>query len=245
MDVAAKTGTTDDNYDRWLCGFTEYYTAVAWYGYDYNEKINYSGAQNPASVIWSSVMQSVHSGLTSRYFEKPNDVTCIKICKSTGLEANPSCGDTYDEYFLRGTIPKKCTQHNSKNKGSSTTEVTTNTNTNTDTNTNTNTNTNTKQNENVDTNNSVTNEVQNVTNTLNNNSINNNSINNTNTNNHITNTTNNNSANNNTNTTSSSGNSVSGNNTNTNTTKPSTNSTTGNTTANSVNNMLENSTIND
>ena len=25
MDVAAKTGTTDDSYDRWLCGFTPYY----------------------------------------------------------------------------------------------------------------------------------------------------------------------------------------------------------------------------
>ena len=28
VDVAAKTGTTDENYDRWLCGFTPYYTAV-------------------------------------------------------------------------------------------------------------------------------------------------------------------------------------------------------------------------
>src|SRR5699024_1521199 len=34
MDVAAKTGTTDDNYDRWLCGFTPYYSAACWYGYD-------------------------------------------------------------------------------------------------------------------------------------------------------------------------------------------------------------------
>ena len=28
MDVAAKTGTTDGHKDRWLCGFTPYYTAV-------------------------------------------------------------------------------------------------------------------------------------------------------------------------------------------------------------------------
>ena len=41
IDVSAKTGTTDANYDRWLCGFTPYYTAATWYGYDYNETVNY------------------------------------------------------------------------------------------------------------------------------------------------------------------------------------------------------------
>ncbi len=66
MDVAAKTGTTDDNYDRWLCGFTNYYTAVTWYGFDLNESIDYPGEQNPASVLWSSVMNSIHKGLSRK-----------------------------------------------------------------------------------------------------------------------------------------------------------------------------------
>lgn len=42
MSVAAKTGTTDDDYDRWLCGFTPYYTAATWFGYDKNETVRYS-----------------------------------------------------------------------------------------------------------------------------------------------------------------------------------------------------------
>lgn len=33
MSTAAKTGTTDDNYDRWLCGFSPYYSAACWYGF--------------------------------------------------------------------------------------------------------------------------------------------------------------------------------------------------------------------
>ena len=41
IDTAAKTGTTNENYDRWLCGFTPYYTAVCWYGFDMNETINF------------------------------------------------------------------------------------------------------------------------------------------------------------------------------------------------------------
>ena len=37
IDVAAKTGTTDESRDRWLCGFTPYYATACWYGYDNNE----------------------------------------------------------------------------------------------------------------------------------------------------------------------------------------------------------------
>lgn len=45
--MAAKTGTTDENYDRWLCGFTPYYTAVTWYGYDQMKVIEFN-QRNPA-----------------------------------------------------------------------------------------------------------------------------------------------------------------------------------------------------
>ena len=170
MDVAAKTGTTDDNYDRWLCGFTNYYTAVTWYGYDLNEEISYSGHQNPASVIWSNVMQSVHSNLPSSTFEKPSDVVSSSICSSTGNVANSNCPNTYTEYFLRGTIPKKCSQHTSKSSSNPNEQL--NTNYNTNTNTNSNTNTNTNMNTTQNTSNSTTNIVNNTANETNNSSNN-------------------------------------------------------------------------
>ena len=59
MEVAAKTGTTNDNYDKWLCGFTKYYTAVTWFGYDVNEPIN-EGANSMANQIWGNVMREIH-----------------------------------------------------------------------------------------------------------------------------------------------------------------------------------------
>lgn len=67
IDVAAKTGTTDENYDRWLCGFTPYYTAVTWFGYDINETIEFN-KNNPAGLIWANVMNRVHSRLPSANF---------------------------------------------------------------------------------------------------------------------------------------------------------------------------------
>lgn len=39
IDVAAKTGTTNDDKDRWLCGFTNYYSGATWYGYDNPEEV--------------------------------------------------------------------------------------------------------------------------------------------------------------------------------------------------------------
>ena len=110
MDVAAKTGTTDENYDRWLCGFTPYYTAATWFGYDQNETI-YFNRQNPAGIIWANVMRNIHSGLTNATFEKPSWIQTETICADSGCIANSGCTNTYEEYFLWGTKPDNCTEH--------------------------------------------------------------------------------------------------------------------------------------
>ena len=110
IDVAAKTGTTDYDYDRWLCGFTPYYTAATWYGYDYNETVKYNG-QNPAGLMWSAVMTKIHSGLESAVFEVPEWVGTYKICKSSGMLATSRCWSTYDEVLDETHLPDYCTKH--------------------------------------------------------------------------------------------------------------------------------------
>ena len=110
IDVAAKTGTTDDNFDRWLCGFTPYYTAVTWFGYDQNETIFFN-KQNPAGIIWSNVMKNIHGGLEKAEFKKPNWIESKTICAESGKIANSGCKETYTEYFLLGTSPKECDKH--------------------------------------------------------------------------------------------------------------------------------------
>ena len=111
MDVAAKTGTTNEEYDRWLCGFTPYYTAATWFGFDKNETINFN-RKNPSGLIWSNVMKRIHSGMKSKKFDISSSVEAVKICKDTYLIANSGCKNTYEEYFLNGTIPSvECNRH--------------------------------------------------------------------------------------------------------------------------------------
>ena len=110
VDVAAKTGTTDENYDRWLCGFTPYYTAVTWFGFDKNESIEFN-QRNPAGLIWANVMSRIHTGLNSAKFEKPYAITTVNICTETGEKATTGCKHTYIEYFLWFTEPSLCSKH--------------------------------------------------------------------------------------------------------------------------------------
>lgn len=111
MEVAAKTGTTNDDYDRWLCGFTPYYTAATWFGYDEQEEVRY-GNGNPAGRIWAAVMKDIHKGLKSEKFEKPKNIVSATICKESGLLAGDKCTNTYSEVFNKGTTPsKKCDKH--------------------------------------------------------------------------------------------------------------------------------------
>lgn len=118
MDVAAKTGTTNENYDRWLCGFTPYYSGATWFGYDINETINFN-KRNPAGLIWSSIMDDIHSDLEGKRFEKPKKIVSCTVCSKSGKKATKYCGDTYEEYYIKGTEPGECTYHSSSNKGKS------------------------------------------------------------------------------------------------------------------------------
>lgn len=109
IDVAAKTGTTNKNYDKWLCGFSNYYTAATWYGFDQNEEV--TGSTNVAGKIWDAVMTKVHEGKESSKFEQPSGVVTETICRVSGKKATSKCSDTYQEIFVEGKVPDECDGH--------------------------------------------------------------------------------------------------------------------------------------
>ena len=110
IDVAAKTGTSNEDYDRWLCGFTNYYTAAVWYGYD-NPATVVAGGVSPATLIWADAMSNIHKGLESSRFKAPSNIVTATICRTSGHLASETCTDTYTEIFEKGTIPQSCKGH--------------------------------------------------------------------------------------------------------------------------------------
>jgi penicillin-binding protein 1A len=58
IPAAGKTGTTDDDYDRWFAGYTSKYTAAVWTGYENAETINYDG--NPSIELWRQMMERIN-----------------------------------------------------------------------------------------------------------------------------------------------------------------------------------------
>ncbi len=76
--AAAKTGTTTDNTDGWLCGYTPYYTTAVWVGQDQVKKVSgLSGSSYPA-YIWTQFMRELHEDLPRESFpsysiDKEND----------------------------------------------------------------------------------------------------------------------------------------------------------------------------
>ncbi|MEG1593307.1 MAG: transglycosylase domain-containing protein, partial [Oscillibacter sp.] len=117
MTIAGKTGTTSDNYDRYFVGYTPYYCAAVWCGYDQPEKISYSG--NPSITMWKKVMSQIHKDLPNKSFAKPSGgLVTVSVCSDSGLLATDACradprGDrTRDVSVAAGTAPtESCAMH--------------------------------------------------------------------------------------------------------------------------------------
>lgn len=101
IETAGKTGTTENSKDKWFVGFTPYYTAAVWYGFD-NPYPVYDGSS--ALKVWNAVMKEVHADLEEKQFDKPNGLSMQTACRYTGEKPISGCS-TVTTYFLPGTKP--------------------------------------------------------------------------------------------------------------------------------------------
>ena len=119
IGTAGKTGTTDDNLDKWFCGFTSYYSAAVWYGYDNRlkqtkiPKVDYYNAGR----IWEYCMQNIHKNLPAASFKKPATVVKASYCSKSGMAPTDQGKDAKtvkSDYFVKGSYlyPKEeCKVH--------------------------------------------------------------------------------------------------------------------------------------
>lgn len=105
----AKTGTTDNNYDKWMVGGTPYYVAGTWYGYDIPKTIHTSG--NPAGTIYKTVMDEIHEDLAEKEFEDSSDIVKRYYCTQTGKLASSNCSSKAAGWYSEGNLPSYCSGH--------------------------------------------------------------------------------------------------------------------------------------
>ncbi|MBD5552426.1 MAG: PBP1A family penicillin-binding protein [Lachnospiraceae bacterium] len=116
MSIAGKTGTTTGPVDRWFCGYTPYYTASVWVGYDNTlTTTNLSKTeQSLATSLWRIVMSQIHQELPNTSFPTPTGLVTATVCSQSGkLPVSGLCDGTLrTEYFAEGTVPTtSCNVH--------------------------------------------------------------------------------------------------------------------------------------
>ncbi len=110
MPAGGKTGTTDEQNDRWFAGFTPYYVGVVWYGYDQPKSLEFL-TYHPCMPVWKKVMDAINKNLPAKDFEMPSTLEAAEVCSATGKLASSGC-KTITEYFKAGQGPTSyCSGH--------------------------------------------------------------------------------------------------------------------------------------
>lgn len=92
IQTFGKTGTTDDKKDRWFCGYTGYYTAALWCGFDNPEAIVLkSGSGNVAAQMWGKIMNLIHKGKENIKLYDTSGMKSVTMCLDSGKIATSAC----------------------------------------------------------------------------------------------------------------------------------------------------------
>ncbi len=107
--TAGKTGTTDDNKDKWFIGFTPNYIGAVWHGYDKNLVV--SSHTSGSQLAFKTVMEKAHQGEKIKSISAPSGIVMLNICPTTGNLASSGC-EGISLPFTEDNKPRKHCKHN-------------------------------------------------------------------------------------------------------------------------------------
>ena len=102
MDIAGKTGTTDDMRDSWYAGYTGDRLAVVWVGRDDNKSTGLSGSSG-ALLVWRDLFARL--GSSGSLQSDVEGIEYFRIDPATGLRADQGCGNGVELPFIKGSEP--------------------------------------------------------------------------------------------------------------------------------------------
>jgi penicillin-binding protein 1B len=102
LNVAGKTGTTDDLRDSWFAGFTGDRVAVVWVGRDDNKPSGLTGASG-AMTVWGEMMKNIQPEPLQPAM--PEDVEMANVDPVSGLRYDETCKAGMMLPFIKGSAP--------------------------------------------------------------------------------------------------------------------------------------------
>ena len=116
VDCAGKTGTSNEDQDRWFVGYTPELICGVWCGYEYPKALE---GKQICTQIWNDVMHGILADRdTVKHFQTPSSVISATYCRDSGQLLTDSCdldprGSRAEVgWFLREQIPTLfCERH--------------------------------------------------------------------------------------------------------------------------------------
>ncbi|WBL61162.1 penicillin-binding protein 1B [Stutzerimonas stutzeri] len=102
LNLAGKTGTTNDSRDSWFAGFSQDLLAVVWLGRDDNGKTSLTGASG-ALQVWTDFMRRADP--LPLQMPVPDNVTYAWVDARSGLGTDERCPDAVQMPYIRGSEP--------------------------------------------------------------------------------------------------------------------------------------------
>lgn len=114
MPMAGKTGTTQNWGDAWAIGYSPYYTAAFWFGFDTpGNSMGMSGTgASLAGPPWGDFMKAIHKDLPYKDWTQPEEgIVKLNVCAETGKLCVEGCSEIA-LWFMADNAPKElCDVH--------------------------------------------------------------------------------------------------------------------------------------
>jgi penicillin-binding protein 1B len=106
LNLAGKTGTTNDLRDAWFAGYSGNYVSVVWLGHDDNRPTGLSGSSG-ALPVWTDLMKRLPQ--TPVELPTPADIQWQWVDATNGLVSSENCANSVFMPFIFQTLPRQLT----------------------------------------------------------------------------------------------------------------------------------------